>query len=267
MGEATGGVREEQERRVVVLTRLKKKRVLTRAATSDSCRIQETESQKLVLSVPKSAVPKSSRHRADLKHFQRRTASSRTRVIMPVVLERDTATVLMLGMQFLQLAHAYLESMGAPESQLPAKAASMCLLQKLSSLVPSDKRDDLKTLTHATIGSVENLENLVVAFNTPPTQSESATAAAAVRGDGRASSREIKRLSPDSAASYVSCPRHHEPEAGADQHRARAKRARIGRARDRAPLGGGVQRRELRHRAEPHREGARRAAARGARRG
>lgn len=76
---------------------------------------------------------------------------------MPVVLERDTATVLMLGMQFLQLAHAYLESMGAPESQLPAKAASMCLLQKLSSLVPSDKRDDLKTLTHATIGSVENL--------------------------------------------------------------------------------------------------------------
>ena len=257
MGEATGGVREEQERRVVVLTRLKKKRVLTRAATSDSCRIQETESQKLVLSVPKSAFAKSSRHRADLKHFQRRTASSRTRVIMPVVLERDAATFLMLGMQFVQLAHAYLESMEAPESQLPAKVAS--ILHQASSL----ERAFLKFGTLATIGSVENL----VVFRGPPTESESATAAAAVRGDGRASSREIKRLSPDSAASYVSCPRHHEPEAGADQHRARAKRARIGRARDRSPLGGGVQRRELRHRAEPHREGARRAAARGARRG
>ena len=41
-------------------------------------------------------------------------------------------------------------------------------------------------------------------------------------------------------------------------------RAGVGRCGDRSPLGGGVQRRELRHRAEPHREGARRAAARGA---
>jgi len=40
-------------------------------------------------------------HRADLKHFRRRTASSRTRVIMPVVLEREAATFLRLGMQFL----------------------------------------------------------------------------------------------------------------------------------------------------------------------
>ncbi len=79
-----------------------------------------------------SAFAKSSRHRADLKHFQRRTASSRTRVIMPVVQDHKLATFLMLGVQFVQLAHAYLESMGAPESQLPAKAAS--ILHQASSL-------------------------------------------------------------------------------------------------------------------------------------
>jgi len=45
---------------------------------------------------------KSPHHRADLKHFQRRTASSRTRVIMPVVLEREAATFLTLGMQLVR---------------------------------------------------------------------------------------------------------------------------------------------------------------------
>jgi hypothetical protein len=71
------------------------------------------------------AFAKAPRDRADFKHFRTRTASSRTRVVMPVVLDREVATVLMLGMQFLQLAHAYLESMGAPQPQLPADGFSL----------------------------------------------------------------------------------------------------------------------------------------------
>ena len=44
---------------------------------------------------------------------------------MPVVLDREVATVLMLGMLFLQQAHDFLESMHAPQPQLPADGFSL----------------------------------------------------------------------------------------------------------------------------------------------
>ena len=69
-------------------------------------------------------LPFAPRDRADLKHFRTRTASSRTRVVMPVVPDREVATVIMLGVQFVQLAHAYLEWRRAPQSQLPADGFS-----------------------------------------------------------------------------------------------------------------------------------------------
>ena len=43
---------------------------------------------------------------------------------MPVVPDREVATVLMLAVQFVQLAHAYLESRRARQSQLPADGFS-----------------------------------------------------------------------------------------------------------------------------------------------
>jgi hypothetical protein len=58
--------------------------------------------------------------RADFKHFR-----TRTRVVMPVDLDHEDATVLMLGMQFLQQAHDFLQSMHAPQPQLPADGFSL----------------------------------------------------------------------------------------------------------------------------------------------
>jgi hypothetical protein len=69
-------------------------------------------------------LPFAPRDRADLKHFRTRTASSRTRAVMPVVPDREVATVIMLGVQFVQLAHAYLEWRRASQSQLPADGFS-----------------------------------------------------------------------------------------------------------------------------------------------
>ncbi len=49
-----------------------------------------------------------------IKHFQRRTASSCTRVIMPVVQDHELENFLMLATQFVLQAHDFLEPLQAP---------------------------------------------------------------------------------------------------------------------------------------------------------
>ena len=74
------------------------------------------------------AFAKAPRHRADFKHFQRRTASSRTRVIMPVDEDNEDADFIMLAGQLIHQAHDLLQAvqaMQAPQSQLPADVFSL----------------------------------------------------------------------------------------------------------------------------------------------
>ena len=79
-------------------------------------------------------LPFAPRDRADLKHFRTRTASSRTRVVMPVVPDREVATVIMLGVQFVQLAHAWVSAHVSAEFRLMMRVHSKAAVVSLPSL-------------------------------------------------------------------------------------------------------------------------------------